>query len=170
MTKFSSLSDAEISQMIKNFERNLIPEGKNAIDLESLNLGDRLNDPFNTEQADSFLKNVGGQNKNPQGGSSIFASPEKDFRVSEGLNYRDILSWRERQQHWNQLQRQGKTFVNTTIEIETDMHERIVIPVEAGLKKPEIVVSPAAIDFGDVQIGRAVSKQIKIHNPTQEPI
>ena len=30
------------------------------------------------------------------------------------------------------------------------MHELIIIPVEASLKKPEIVVSPAVIDFGDV--------------------
>lgn len=90
--------------------------------------------------------------------------------MNEGLNYRDILSWRERQQNWNKIVRQGKTFINTTIEIETNMHQKIVIPVEASLKKPEIVVSPAVIDFGDVQIGKAVSRNINIHNPTQDPI
>ena len=46
----------------------------------------------------------------------------------------------------------------------------MVIPVEASLKKPEIVVSPAVINFGSVQIGTATSKHIKIHNPTQDPI
>jgi hypothetical protein len=35
--------------MIKNFERNLIPEGINDIDLETLSMGERLNDPFNNE-------------------------------------------------------------------------------------------------------------------------
>lgn len=50
------------------------------------------------------------------------------------------------------------------------MNHKIVIPVEASLKKPELQVFPSELDFEDVQIGEAVSKDITIFNPTDDAI
>ena len=50
------------------------------------------------------------------------------------------------------------------------MNHKIILPVEATLRKPELQVFPNELDFEDVQIGEAISKDIKIFNPTEEAI
>ena len=50
------------------------------------------------------------------------------------------------------------------------MNQKIIIPVEATLKKPELTIYPSELDFDDVQIGDATSKDIKIFNPTDDAI
>ena len=75
--KFPQMSESEVVGMMKDLE-----EG--------------LQDGNMTQQTEMLFKKFGIQNKNMQGGSSIFSAPEKDFKVNEGLNYKDILSWRER--------------------------------------------------------------------------
>ena len=72
MAKFPQMSEAEVIRMMKDFE---------------------LEDGNKTEM---LFKKVGIQSRSVQGGPSIFSAPEKDFKVGEGLNYKDILSWRER--------------------------------------------------------------------------
>ena len=50
------------------------------------------------------------------------------------------------------------------------MNHKIIIPVEASLRKPELQVFPSELDFEEVQIGEAVSEDITIFNPTDEAI
>jgi len=102
-------------------------------------------------------------------GTGLFSSPERDFNVSAPISREDILSWRERNEEWIELERLGKTSISTSIELETDLLGEIEVPVEASLKKPEIV-QDAPIHFGKVQIGDLVSKDVQIYNPTSEPL
>jgi hypothetical protein len=66
----------------------------------------------------------------------LFAPPEKDFKVNDSLNYRDILAWRDRQQEWFDIERLHKSKINSTLEITTSLIDKIVIPIEAELQKP----------------------------------
>jgi hypothetical protein len=68
--------------------------------------------------------------------TGLFASPDKDFKISESINYRDILAWRERQEEWKQLERNHKTQIKTDLKIKTSLDDLVTIPIEASLKKP----------------------------------
>ena len=95
-----------------------------------------------------------GQHKgfNNKQNTGLFSAPDKDFKVSESINYRDILAWRERQEEWRELERHGKNIINSTLEIETSLIEDMQIPIEASLKKPEIILNDS-LDFGEIQVG-----------------
>lgn len=66
----------------------------------------------------------------------MFSGLDKDFKIIESINNRDILAWRERQEEWDDIVRQGKHIIKASVDIYTTMYDKISIPVEAKLKKP----------------------------------
>ena len=40
---------------------------------------------------------------------------DKEFKINESINYRDIISWRDRQEQWQSLELKGDTDVKTEI-------------------------------------------------------
>lgn len=101
--------------------------------------------------------------------TGLFSSPDKEFKLGEPISYRDILAWRERQEEWKDLVSSNGTSIRTTVDIQTDLVGEVRIPVEATLKKPQIVYQDS-LDFGEVQVGRSVKKDIVIWNPTAETL
>jgi hypothetical protein len=55
--------------------------------------------------------------------------------------------------------------IKSTLKIQTDLIPSIEIPIEAQLKKPELVVL-AQMDFDRVQVGHSVARSLKLFNPT----
>jgi hypothetical protein len=187
--KFQSLNDKEILQLIKSLEPHLKEEDGN-IDRSSLinmNIKDGfantspkqnlinvpIKDLFKTSLAvdqngefTTFGPQKGLENKQSTG---VFAPPDKDFKMNESLNYRDILAWRDRQDEWKSIERNFKQAINASLEIRTSLIEKIEIPIEAALKKPKIFANDS-LEFGPVQVGSSRSKDIVIHNPTSETI
>ena len=63
----------------------------------------------------------------------------------------------------------GKTEVNSMITIETNVFQNISVQVKAHLAKPSIILDDQ-IDFDTVQIGTISMRNIKIVNPSEEPL
>lgn len=104
--------------------------------------------------------------------TGLFGALGSDYSLNaghRGLNFKDILTWADRERQWAHLAREGLTRINTTVDIDTDLQGKISVPLTAELKKPRIVVDDA-LDFGSVQIGRAVRKDIYVENPTNDTI
>lgn len=56
--------------------------------------------------------------------TGIFGAISSDYSLSaghRGLNFKDILTWADRERQWAQLANEGQTFINTTVEIDTDI-------------------------------------------------
>ena len=96
---------------------------------------------FSSRDSQTFVRDINVT------GSGLFSAPDRDFKVSDPIKDKDILSWREREQQWDTFQRTGEMRIKTTIEVFTDLIDVITIDVQAVLKKPEIVFK-SKIDFG----------------------
>ena len=125
--KFQTLSDKEILQIIKKLENEYSQEDGNDVDTSSIinmSLKERassingknstiinipLKDTFNSAGSIDFEHITQGKSHVNKQNTGLFASPDKDFKISESINYRDILAWRERQEEWKQLERNHKT-------------------------------------------------------------
>jgi len=81
---------------------------------------------FNVEE-DSFSSSP--RNFNYKQSSGLFGSPDKDFKINETINYRDILAWRERQDEWRDIERKHKMDINASLELTTSVEDKITIPI-----------------------------------------
>jgi hypothetical protein len=154
--KFESLSDKEILSNLKSLELDS-EDGTVESSLVKLNLqGDQSDngDSISIPMKDAFVgKSVQVSSKKPnttlndwlgskdvstKQNTGLFASMDKEFKINESINYRDIISWRERQDDWRNLEMQQLAEVHSEIEIETTIMDKIVIPVETTLRKPQI--------------------------------
>mmetsp|Transcript_29356 Transcript_29356/g.44279 ORF Transcript_29356/g.44279 Transcript_29356/m.44279 type:complete len:102 (-) Transcript_29356:8062-8367(-) len=69
----------------------------------------------------------------------VFSSPDvyfKYFSAADMINFTDVLALKEREDFWTSLVRRRKNYINTTIELSTDVRDKITVPVTAELKKP----------------------------------
>lgn len=192
--KFQSLSDKEVLQMIKSLEPHLIDEDgskdvqslinlsvKDDAELRDPNLPNKKQSLINVPVRDLFKQSItGGAQGQAQGlgtsrgsehrlNTGVFAPPEKDFKVNESLNYRDILAWRDREDEWKTYERRHKTTINTSLEITTSLLEKVEIPIETSLKKPQISTEKS-LDFGALQVGSRATKDVILTNPTSETV
>ena len=79
---------------------------------------------------------IGVKGINNRQNTGMFSALDKDFKVTDSINHRDILAWRERQQEWEDIMRHGRHIINTSLDIFTTMFDKISIPIEASLKQP----------------------------------
>lgn len=88
--------------------------------------------------------------------------------TSKYLSYKELYLWKEKQKLWELLGSQGRTEINSQINIKTSIQSETV-SVRAFLTKPSLVKKDE-IDFGLVQIGETQSNYIEIFNPSDEPM
>ena len=88
--------------------------------------------------------------------------PELDMEKS--LTYRELYLWRKNEEYWNDLGQNGKTEINANITVVTSLKTKI-INVRSFLIKPNLV-KKEEIDYGLVQIGQLIEKNIEVYNPS----
>jgi hypothetical protein len=88
--------------------------------------------------------------------------------TSKYLTYKELYLWKEKQKLWELLGSQGRTEINTSVNIKTSIQSETV-SVRAFLTKPSLVKKDE-IDFGLIQIGETQSSYIEIFNPSDEPM
>ena len=88
--------------------------------------------------------------------------PEIDMKKS--LTYRELYLWKKNEEYWNDLGQNGKTEINANITVITNIKTK-KINVRSFLIKPNLV-KKEEIDYGLIQIGQLIEKNIEIYNPS----
>ena len=84
--------------------------------------------------------------------------------MEKSLTYRELYLWRKNEEYWNDLGQNGKTEINANITVVTSLKTKI-INVRSFLIKQNLV-KKEEIDYGLVQIGQLIEKNIEVYNPS----
>ena len=85
------------------------------------------------------------------------------------ITLRELKLWRERQTMWDRVSSIGGTVIDAQIYIDTDVLQKVRLPVKAELTHP-ILVQENEVNFKLIQNGSSKAMSIQIYNPATEPL
>ncbi len=127
------------------------------------------------------LRQVKGESKTEIGIVSFVPgnTPEEQYFLSlqnsilswgrSAVSLRELKLWRERQTMWDRISNIGGTVIDAQIYIDTDVLQRVRLPVKAELTQP-ILVQENEVNFKLIQNGSSKAMSIQIYNPATEPL
>lgn len=104
--------------------------------------------------------------------SGLYEPVDHDFKLGgnqQVLNAKDFLTFVDHEKQWQKIVRDGGTFIDTTVVLETEEMGPIEVPVTAELKEPRVTEFDD-IDFGQIQIGQAERADLHLTNPTKKHV